>query len=180
MVTKQRDDVSATRLTWRRTFGFAFQGILYTFVHERNIRVHLMGAYGVLLFCLITRPALGVVAATTALCFFVLASEVFNTAVEALTDLATTGAHHPLAKVAKDAAAGGVLLISLASVCVGVWIVASGYPWSFALFSDVHPLGAGLVLLVLVILTLLVWKAARFHASAANRFVAGRRRRPDE
>ena len=53
----------------------------------------------------------------------VLGGECANTALEALVDLASPQVH-PLAKRAKDAAAGCVLLFSLASLCVGIVIFA--------------------------------------------------------
>ena len=52
----------------------------------------------------------------------VLAVEVGNTAIEALVDLASPDTH-PLAKVAKDAAAGAVLILALAAVVVGLTIL---------------------------------------------------------
>ncbi|NCC30984.1 MAG: diacylglycerol kinase family protein, partial [Chloroflexia bacterium] len=51
----------------------------------------------------------------------VLAAEGVNTAVEATVDLATTS-YHPLAKIAKDVAAGTVLLCACASIVVGCLI----------------------------------------------------------
>ncbi|CDC59901.1 diacylglycerol kinase [Ligilactobacillus ruminis DSM 20403 = NBRC 102161] len=51
--------------------------------------------------------------------FFVLASEVWNTAIENAVDLASEYKKHPLAKKAKDTAAGGVLLAAVFSMIVG-------------------------------------------------------------
>jgi hypothetical protein len=63
----------------------------------------------------------------------VLAAEGVNTAVEAVVDLVTPG-FHPLAKIAKDVAAGTVLLTAIGAVVVGViiflprlWTLAA--PW---------------------------------------------------
>ncbi|MFN3374510.1 MAG: diacylglycerol kinase family protein, partial [Chloroflexus sp.] len=51
----------------------------------------------------------------------VLAAEGFNTAIEATVDLATSE-RHPLARIAKDVAAGTVLLCALTAVVVGLLI----------------------------------------------------------
>jgi diacylglycerol kinase (ATP) len=51
----------------------------------------------------------------------VLAAEGFNTAIEATVDLATRD-RHPLARIAKDVAAGSVLICALTAVVVGVLI----------------------------------------------------------
>ena len=52
----------------------------------------------------------------------VLSAEMFNTVVEALVDL-TSPDFHPLAKIAKDAAAGGVLLLAITGVIVGLFVL---------------------------------------------------------
>ena len=60
-------------------------------------------------------------AALALMVVLVLAAEMVNTMVEALVDLVTTE-YHPLAKVAKDVAAGVVLLTSIGAVVVGLLI----------------------------------------------------------
>jgi len=57
--------------------------------------------------------------------FFVLAMELVNTAVEALVDMYCRGKPHPLAKLAKDAAAGAVLLAAVQAVIVGILVAIS-------------------------------------------------------
>jgi diacylglycerol kinase (ATP) len=56
------------------------------------------------------------------LCALVLSLEMMNCALEAAVDLASPELH-PLAKYAKDAAAGAVLVAALTSVVVGVWLL---------------------------------------------------------
>jgi len=63
-------------------------------------------------------------AVLTLLVVMVLAAEMVNTMVEALVDLVTTE-YHPLAKVAKDVAAGVVLLTAIGAVVVGLLIFGS-------------------------------------------------------
>ena len=53
---------------------------------------------------------------------FVMAAELINTALEHLVDLAANSLYHPLAKAAKDAAAGGVLVAAIAAVICGLII----------------------------------------------------------
>lgn len=53
--------------------------------------------------------------------FFVFILEILNTAIETLVDLYTEDYHH-LAKVAKDTAAGAVMVAAIMSVCVGLII----------------------------------------------------------
>ncbi|MDR1805555.1 MAG: diacylglycerol kinase family protein [Clostridium sp.] len=104
------------------SFRFAARGIIRTVKTERNFRIHLvcmayMYAYlGLYDWFTLSREAWALLFAVNAL---VLAAEVFNTAIEALTDLATRR-KHPLAAVAKDCAAGAVLVCAIGAVAVGL------------------------------------------------------------
>ena len=102
------------------SFRHALDGIRAT-ARERSFRVQaVLGAVAVVLgVALRIRPGEWV---AIALCIgLVLGGECANTALEAAVDLASPG-RHPLAKRAKDAAAGAVLLFSLASAVVGAII----------------------------------------------------------
>ena len=101
-----------------RSFHHAFEGIIYATRTQSNMRLHLVAAALVLaatLYLRLQRPYVIGIVVTVAM---VLAFELVNTAVEALVDLMTE-AHHPLAKVAKDASAGAVLVVAFAAVIVG-------------------------------------------------------------
>ena len=105
-----------------RSFYFAFAGLAYLFRTQRNARIHaIVGtAACVLAFWLrISRVEWAVLVFTIAL---VLILEGLNTAVEAAIDLASPKVH-PLAKAAKDLAAGMVLIAAMASVGVGLLIL---------------------------------------------------------
>ena len=105
------------------SFGFAFAGLRYCLRTQRNFRIHIafaaLGTTAGLLLGL-TLLEWAVFATMVAM---VLAAEMVNTMVESLVDLVTTE-YHPLAKVAKDVAAGVVLLTAIASVVVGLLIFA--------------------------------------------------------
>lgn len=102
-------------------FGFAFQGLWHLLRTQRNAQIHcLVGACALALGAALRIERwewLALIITIT----IVLAAEGFNTAMEATVDLASP-AHHPLAKVAKDVAAGTVLLCAIASVVAGCLI----------------------------------------------------------
>ena len=105
-----------------RSFGFAFAGIGFLLRTQRNARIHVVA--GALACALggwlgISRVEWAVLVFTVAL---VLILEGLNTAVEAAIDLASPDIH-PLAKAAKDLAAGMVLIAAIASVAVGLLIL---------------------------------------------------------
>ena len=111
-----------------RSFGYAFQGVAACLLGERNFRIHtLAGAMAIAMgaYYRLSGTQWAVLLLAIAL---VLCCEAVNTAVEAAVDLVSPG-EHPLAKLAKDCAAGAVLLAAAGSVGVG-----------FCLFGDLGSL----------------------------------------
>jgi diacylglycerol kinase len=109
------------RATFLRSFVYAWDGVRYVVRTQRNMRVHL--ALGVLAIALgiglrISPVEWAVIFVAIAL---VLVSEMMNTVVEAVVDLASPR-FSPLAKVAKDAAAGAVLLNALLSLVIALFV----------------------------------------------------------
>lgn len=104
------------------SFRFAIAGITHLFRTQRNARIHLAAgivACGLGAWLQITRVEWGVLVLTIA-CVLIL--EGINTALEAVVDLASPQ-FHPLARVAKDVAAGTVLIAAMASIGVGLTIL---------------------------------------------------------
>src|SRR4051794_27456175 len=89
---------------------------------QPNARVHLVAMLVVVALCILL-PLTALESAVMVLAIaIVLVAEAFNTAVEAAVDLASPEIH-PLARRAKDVAAGGVLIAALASVVIGVLVL---------------------------------------------------------
>lgn len=101
-----------------KSFGYAASGVVQA-GSERNFKVDVVAAVVVFAACaLLQVPAWGW--AAVAVCVGVqLAMETVNTAIEAIVDLTSPGIH-PLAKRAKDCAAGAALITACASVIVGL------------------------------------------------------------
>jgi diacylglycerol kinase (ATP) len=100
------------------SFYFAWQGVRYAFLTQRNFRIDLVVAVVAITLCFwlqVSRVELIVVCLTIAL---VLALELLNTALEAVVDLTVGKTYHELAKIAKDCAAGSVLIGAIASLVV--------------------------------------------------------------
>lgn len=104
------------------SFKCAFEGLRYVFETQRNFRFHLVAALLVLLiaYWLEITPVGWAVLILTIGCVLVI--EMLNTAVEVMVDLISPD-FHPLAKTAKDLAAGAVLLVAITSVLVGIVIL---------------------------------------------------------
>jgi diacylglycerol kinase len=104
-----------------KSFGYAWQGILHGLRSQRNFRIHIVVTVGVVMVGLWLRlmaTEWAIIAVTIGL---VLQAELFNTALEAIVDK-TTPEVHPLAKIAKDCAAGAVFAAVILAVVVGLFI----------------------------------------------------------
>ncbi|MGB6986206.1 MAG: diacylglycerol kinase [Candidatus Aquilonibacter sp.] len=108
-----------------RSFNHAFAGIMYAARTQPNMRAHLLISLLVILAAMLLRLERDYIVDLVILIALVLALELLNTAVESIVDLLTV-THHPLAKTAKDAAAGAVLVASVASVVVGYLVFYQG------------------------------------------------------
>ncbi len=105
-----------------KSFGYAFAGIFRTLRTERNMRIHLVVSaymYGYLLiydFFEVSRTGFAVLFLANAM---VMMGEMINTALENVVDLVEQK-KNDYCKVAKDAAAGAVLIGAIFSVLVGI------------------------------------------------------------
>lgn len=111
--------------TFIRGFGYAFQGIWYAIIHERNMRFHI-SLFGYMMFFLlrydffeISKVEFAVLLMMSAL---VMAGELINTGIEKAADAATLE-KNPYVKISKDSAAGGVLIAAIFSIAVGIIIM---------------------------------------------------------
>lgn len=103
------------------SFKFAFSGLWYALRTQRNVGVHVCIA----ILAIFMGIVLHISAVEFALVFVAIAgvfvAEMFNTVIEICIDLASPD-YHPLAKIAKDVAAGAVLLSALLSVAIGLFV----------------------------------------------------------
>ena len=101
-----------------KSFGFAFEGIFNTIKTERNIKIHLFATIVVVIFGFILNISYLEWLICLLLFGLITSLELVNTSLEAVVDLATQE-RKPLAKKAKDAAAGAVLYSSIIAAIIG-------------------------------------------------------------
>jgi diacylglycerol kinase (ATP) len=153
------------------SFRHALNGLLLSFRTQRHLRIHFVLAALVLVAGVVwqlSRAELLVLMVTVSL---VLLAELLNTALEAVVDLVTPD-YHPLARVAKDVAAGAVLVASVNAVIVGVLLFLDveeiqrrlRFPAEHG--DAVQTFAVGLVLLMLL---LVIWKVK----GGKGRFLSG-------
>ena len=154
-------------LLW--SFNYAIEGIVYALRTQRNMRFHALATLVVLVAAMWFRiSGLELIALFFAICL-VLVTELANTALEAAVDIAVDG-HDPLAKTAKDVAAGAVLIASVNAVAVG-YVVFFGRvtPLAQVLMERSGRSAATLTLfaLALTALAILVLKATTHEKGAS-------------
>ena len=122
-ISKNNQHVSQRR-AWRiskdlpSSFYYAFSGISYGFISQRNFRIQVV--FGVIALVIgfwldLNLEKLAILVFTVSI---VLILELINTAIEAVVDLAIGRRFHPLARIAKDCAAGAVLIASFGSLLI--------------------------------------------------------------
>lgn len=104
-----------------RSFGYAFAGIWTGIRKERNMKIHCTALLMVVIAGIAFRITVSEWCICIVLCALVMSLELVNTAVEAVVNLVTEE-KKPLAKIAKDTAAGAVLIAAIASVIIGLLI----------------------------------------------------------
>jgi len=138
------------------SFNYAFEGIIHVLRTQRNMRIHFTIAALVLVAGLATDvDRLELIALLLAIAF-VLITEMINTAVESAIDVATT-AFDPMAKLAKDIAAGAVLIATINAVAVGYLVFSAQISeHSARLFEKLRDAPAQITLVALVLTVLVV------------------------
>ena len=149
------------RLTHRRartlleSFNFAVEGIIHVVRTQRNMRIHFAVAVGVIAAAAAVGVSKMELIALLLAIAFVLIAEMINTAIEGAID-ATTTSFDPMAKLAKDMAAGAVLIASVNAVAIGYLVFAGKAADKTASVLDRVRDAPAQITLVALILTVIV------------------------
>lgn len=141
------------------SFNYAIQGIIYSVRTQRNMKIHMIAALLVLVLCFFYDLSKIELLAITITITMVIMAELFNTAVEFAID-ATTNYYHPLAKIAKNVAAGGVLITAINAILVGYIIFWDKLNYiNFVLMRKIRttsPYNIFIILVIVCIATIVV------------------------
>jgi diacylglycerol kinase (ATP) len=152
------------------SFNYAIGGVVYALRTQRNMRIHMVAALVTLLGTLALRvSAIGVAAVVFAISL-VFVTELVNTAIEAAVDLSTEN-YDPLAKVAKDVAAGAVLIAASNAVVIAYLVLFSpvqryfqgGLTWASAAPPALTVVSLGITLLLVIVLKALSREGSFVH-----------------
>ena len=144
-----------------KSFGYAFEGIFTAITKERNMRIHIVCMIYMFFFLFafdffeITRTQVAILFVA---CGLVIGAELINTAIEAIID--SQGEEHTKhGKIAKDCAAGAVLIFTIFSVLCGVAIMyqLKAFELLFAYFIE-NPIAIVLFAISVIIFTIFIFK----------------------
>ena len=103
------------------SFKYAISGIITSFKTERNMKIHILVMILVIIAGIVFKLSLLDWIILVIMFGLVISAELFNTAIETTIDMITKEKNEK-AKIAKDVAAGAVLVLAVASVIVGLII----------------------------------------------------------
>jgi diacylglycerol kinase (ATP) len=111
-----------------KPFTTAIGGVVYAFKTQRHMRVHLYTVVVIILIGFFMDLRLREMIVLLFMISFVVVAEMFNSAIEAVVDIAHPQ-YHPLAKFAKDMAAGGVLITTMTAIVVALLLFIGDGRW---------------------------------------------------
>jgi len=138
------------------SFNYAFEGIIHVLRTQRNLRIH----FAIAIVVIAAAAAFGVerleLIALLIVIAFVLVAEMVNSAIEGAIDISTTSLD-PNAKLAKDIAAGAVLIATVNAVAIG-YLVFEGKAGEtgLRLIDRVRDAPVDLTVIALVVVTIVV------------------------
>ena len=143
------------------SFNYAIEGVIHVLRTHRNMRIHFAVAIAVLVAAVWEGVSRFELIALLLAIAFVLIAEMINSAIEQAVDLATTS-FDPLAKLAKDIAAGAVLIAAINAIAIGYLVfshvIGSSGTSVLDRLRDL-PTEVTLVALVLTVLLVIATKA---------------------
>ncbi len=142
------------------SFKYAIAGISYVFTSQRNMQVHLGVAIIVLLLSILFNVPKYQLLLVFFSIVFVMCMELMNTAVEKTVDMITTE-FHPLAKIAKDVAAGAVLFAAIFAFIIGLYVFVEPLLQLFSIQLD-YQLDRFVIVCILGLLLSFILRKATF------------------
>ena len=119
---KNRKESHKTSSNVLKSFKYAFSGISYVLKTSRNFKIQLIFAVTSLMIGFLLQISQSNYVILIATIMSVLILEILNTSIESIVDLVVKKEFSSLAKISKDTSAGAVLLASINSVIIAVYI----------------------------------------------------------
>jgi diacylglycerol kinase (ATP) len=136
------------------SLNHAVDGIIYAFKTERNLKIHFVVTLGVLLTCLVLELRTSELLMVFFAIALVMVAEMFNTAIETFVDI-MINTHDPRVRVAKDVAAGSVLVAVVNALVVSYLVIFSSLKKPIVM-SVLDKVGSSWVHIIVIIFTVII------------------------
>lgn len=156
------EEIVNRRHTFLEIFNYAIEGIITAVKLERNMKIHLFMTIVVGIAALFFRLNTMSFAILTFTISLVWIAELLNSAIEKVVDLVVGTNYHPMAKKAKDIAAGAVLVAAINSVIISYLIFLDHTKSSTRKFLEIIKSSnshIGIIALVVVAVLVVILKA---------------------
>lgn len=107
---------------WFESANNAIEGIMHAARTQKHLKFHLFASFFILLFCFLIGLDKYDFVIISIITLLMISAEMFNTAIESTVDLLEPE-YSPLARIAKDVAAGAVFVLAVGAVIVGYLIL---------------------------------------------------------
>lgn len=115
-----RDEIKVRGIKrFKKSFGYSIEGLKYAYKYEQSMFIHLIVTVLVVIVNIIFNVSAFEWLVTFLAIGMVLASELINTAIEAVVDLVTLEIH-PLAKIAKDCGSAATFVLAMMAAVIGL------------------------------------------------------------
>jgi diacylglycerol kinase (ATP) len=133
------------------SFNHAIDGIIYAVRTQRNMRIHMVATLLVLTACFFYDLMKVELLTITLTITLVIVTELINTAIECTVDIKVNH-YHPLAKIAKNTAAGAVLVAAINAIIVGYIIFGHRLiPFTYVVINKIRETNSYMIFLLLII-----------------------------
>ena len=162
--------------TWFQSANLAIDGIIYSVKTQRHMRYHLYAALAALVLSLVLNISRLEFILLCMAIVIVLATETMNTAIETTVDM-ISAEFHPKAKLAKDIAAGVVLIASVGALMLAYLILypalrntIAGRQWRLAKAPHdvIAFVSLAVVIILVIILLALGWVFGKFDRTLSS------------
>ena len=148
------------------SFIYAIEGLTSALQNEKHMKFHILSAILIVILAILTNASKVEILLISVSVAFVIITELMNTAVEALVDLISPE-RHPLAKLAKDVAAGAVLVAAINAICVGYLLFYDKLLDIFDTQNKLHIIAGrkgNISILILILVSILVIVLKSFYS----------------
>ncbi len=160
------------KTTLVESFDAALRGLFYCLRKERNFRFHFFFGIFVLIFFLFLNLSLVEFFILLLIITLVLTTEMVNTSIEETLNVVSPELH-PLAKTAKNIAAGSVLVTSASSVIIGYLLLSKHFPIQFVAGIETIRCSSWYITFIALILTIAVVFLSKIRLHAHSLFQGG-------